>query len=447
MADQLTSYFTLAGYDLATKTLAGKNQIKFTRGIASSVDWHSKTEEDIKQLTTLPDQQQETSISKVEIQKDKSGNLSPDAITVGLLFSQAGVKKDYQMQTVGLFAAPVVEGKVGAEILYTITTFSTPQWMQYDKNGSTVALDLTTVIGDTAQLNVILNQNEAEGGLNQAALDSLEIKVTNKMKTGYVAKNLYPTGDATNDAKDEVIVTNASMKKYLKDHPVQGPAGKDGAQGKDGKQGKDGVSAYQEWLNAGNSGTAQDFLKSLKGDAGAAGGNGKSAYQIWLDQGGKGDEKTFLATLKGEMGEKGAIVTVNDASGKAAAKSGSTVTLPDFLLKTGNAASATKLATPRKINGKPFDGTSDITVTDDTKQPKGDYPTNQQMTDAIAKGGKVKKVDGKDPDAAGNVTLGAITAAQLQAILGFKQAVYMTAADYAKLATKDPQTLYFTSEG
>lgn len=35
----------------------------------------------------------------------------------------------------------------------------------------------------------------------------------------------------------------------------------------------------------------------------------------------------------------------------------------------GNAATATKLQTARKINGISFDGTTDITITDDTKQP------------------------------------------------------------------------------
>lgn len=35
----------------------------------------------------------------------------------------------------------------------------------------------------------------------------------------------------------------------------------------------------------------------------------------------------------------------------------------------GNAATATKLETPRKINGVAFDGTVDITITDDTKSP------------------------------------------------------------------------------
>ncbi|RSC93302.1 hypothetical protein EI424_08715, partial [Tenacibaculum singaporense] len=55
--------------------------------------------------------------------------------------------------------------------------------------------------------------------------------------------------------------------------------------------GADGKSAYQVWLDAGNSGTEADFITSLKGDTGATGANGadgadgKSAYQTWLDAG------------------------------------------------------------------------------------------------------------------------------------------------------------------
>ena len=39
------------------------------------------------------------------------------------------------------------------------------------------------------------------------------------------------------------------------------------AEGVDGKDGKDGDSAYQVWLNAGHSGSEDDFLQWLKGDA------------------------------------------------------------------------------------------------------------------------------------------------------------------------------------
>lgn len=57
--------------------------------------------------------------------------------------------------------------------------------------------------------------------------------------------------------------------------------------------GADGKSAYQIWLDHGNTGTEEDFLKSLIGK------DGKSAYQIWLEAGHKGTEEDFLNSLKG----------------------------------------------------------------------------------------------------------------------------------------------------
>ncbi|MFN5417285.1 MAG: hypothetical protein ACK5B9_09535 [Flavobacteriia bacterium] len=41
-----------------------------------------------------------------------------------------------------------------------------------------------------------------------------------------------------------------------------------------GQNGSDGLSAYQIWLNQGNTGTENDFLLSMKGEVGAAGSNG-----------------------------------------------------------------------------------------------------------------------------------------------------------------------------
>lgn len=49
-------------------------------------------------------------------------------------------------------------------------------------------------------------------------------------------------------------------------------------------------------------------LKGAKGDTGAKGADGlsgKSAYQIWLDAGNTGSELDFLNSLKGEKGVKG----------------------------------------------------------------------------------------------------------------------------------------------
>ena len=52
---------------------------------------------------------------------------------------------------------------------------------------------------------------------------------------------------------------------------IQGPQGEPGPEGKEGPQGPDGKSAYQIWLDNGNTGTEQDFLNSLVGPEGAGG--------------------------------------------------------------------------------------------------------------------------------------------------------------------------------
>ena len=87
-----------------------------------------------------------------------------------------------------------------------------------------------------------------------------------------------------------------------------GAAGSDGQDGENGSAGSDGSSAYQVWVAAGNSGSEQDFLNSLVGDAGAtgnAGSDGKSAYQIWIDAGNTGTYQTFLDGLVGATGATG----------------------------------------------------------------------------------------------------------------------------------------------
>lgn len=90
-----------------------------------------------------------------------------------------------------------------------------------------------------------------------------------------------------------------------------------------GADGIDGKSAYQIWLDEGNTGTVEDFLESLvgkdgdKGDAftyddftdsqlealkGEDGVDGKSAYELWLDQGNTGTIQDFLTSLEGDDG-------------------------------------------------------------------------------------------------------------------------------------------------
>ncbi|MCM1220992.1 MAG: collagen-like protein [Lachnospiraceae bacterium] len=103
----------------------------------------------------------------------------------------------------------------------------------------------------------------------------------------------------------------------------KGDKGSTGAKGSKGDTGADGKSAYDVWLELGNNGDKSDFLNSFKGekgdtgerglqgiqgekgDRGEVGADGKSAYQIWLEQGNSGTENDFFNSLKGAKGDKG----------------------------------------------------------------------------------------------------------------------------------------------
>lgn len=73
-------------------------------------------------------------------------------------------------------------------------------------------------------------------------------------------------------------------------------------QGKDGYQGSDGKSAYQIWLEAGNTGTEEEYLASLKGKDGEQGPKGDDGYtpQKGVD---------YFDGKDGEKGEDGTGVT------------------------------------------------------------------------------------------------------------------------------------------
>lgn len=57
--------------------------------------------------------------------------------------------------------------------------------------------------------------------------------------------------------------------------------GKDGKTGEDGAPGESGKSAYEIWLDAGFTGTEEDYLASLKGEPGEDGEDGKVLY-TWI---------------------------------------------------------------------------------------------------------------------------------------------------------------------
>ncbi|AWG96522.1 virion structural protein [Clostridium phage CPS2] len=77
-----------------------------------------------------------------------------------------------------------------------------------------------------------------------------------------------------------------------------------------GARGKPGKSVYEIWLESGNKGTTEDFLKAMRGVEGKQGRpgiKGENAYEIWKKQpGNEGKtEQDFLNSMKGDKGDKG----------------------------------------------------------------------------------------------------------------------------------------------
>ena len=96
----------------------------------------------------------------------------------------------------------------------------------------------------------------------------------------------------------------------------------DDIKGEKGDKGDPGESAYEIWIDLGHTGTEQDFIDSLKGD---------SAYQVWLDAGHTGTVDDFLEWLKGEKGDKGDKGDTGMSAYEVWLSAGHTGTVDDYL--------------------------------------------------------------------------------------------------------------------
>lgn len=91
-------------------------------------------------------------------------------------------------------------------------------------------------------------------------------------------KAAHPTGNV-GDAyliNGDMYVWNIEVNDWDNVGNIQGPAGQNGQDGKDGK------SAYQIWLDEGNTGTEEDYLASLKGEQGIQGATGKDGTSYYF---------------------------------------------------------------------------------------------------------------------------------------------------------------------
>lgn len=185
-------------------------------------------------------------------------------------------------------------------------------------------IDGTTAIypsEDNPSISIIADIDDDSKGTNTVvSLDLLQSQVNNlydrlsklpeEIKFSNNKINLVSSGEPASvdiskngDGTFAVNLTIPALVTGKDDGTVVNPGaqGPKGDKGDTGEPGKDGKSDYQEWLDAGNSGSVQDFLNSLKGpkgDPGPAGKDGKSAYEIAVSNGFKGTEIEWIQSLK-----------------------------------------------------------------------------------------------------------------------------------------------------
>lgn len=104
--------------------------------------------------------------------------------------------------------------------------------------------------------------------------------------------------DVLTSADCVLFADGETFQEKLNDGKLKGSTGPQGPKGDTGPQGLKGDTGAQG--PKGDTGA-----QGPKGATGSTGPTGKSAYQIWLDAGNTGTEANFIAALKGAKGDKG----------------------------------------------------------------------------------------------------------------------------------------------
>ena len=155
---------------------------------------------------------------------------------------------------------------------------------------------ITTATDSQGMVNVVIGTGTAVGG-----------RFWSDIEWSAAMKSLQVDFDVTGqcnafEALSLQQLTAVPFALYAPGSDVPGP------QGEPGEPGEAGSSAYEAWLELGNTGDEQEFIDSLKGEAGVdgiLGADGLSAYELWLSLGNTGDEQAFIDSLKGDPGEDG----------------------------------------------------------------------------------------------------------------------------------------------
>lgn len=176
-------------------------------------------------------------------------------------------------------------------------------WVKLASDGS------QAIYPSEGMLNFTIDRNadSLEGGsITTITLDTFKDQLNKAIeeakKQATPGKSAYQEWlDAGNKGTEQDFLTS-----------LKGEKGDQGATGETGKTGQPGLSAYQLAVNAGFKGSETEWLDYLRkgpqgpqGTPGKDGKDGQSAYQIWLNNGHEGTETDFLNSLIGARGERG----------------------------------------------------------------------------------------------------------------------------------------------
>ncbi|WFD53058.1 hypothetical protein [Lactobacillus phage S16] len=219
MSQYNKTVLTQAGLALAKRANAGLAKFGITRAVTSADDWSKKTVQDLEEVTTIPNiMQQGTIMDTDEVESNNS------VIGVSLGFTNKNLRTGYQIRIIGLYVKE--EGQEN-DFLYAVTTAVTPEYMPSfaDQVLYRFNMQMYLVIGNAQSVNVVINDGTAvtHGQLNKYKAEVTEnlkkLENTHKEDMSHVAKSASVNGGAEilpdSTGKLNLVVPDPDLSKYV----------------------------------------------------------------------------------------------------------------------------------------------------------------------------------------------------------------------------------------
>ncbi|UQS85826.1 fibronectin type III domain-containing protein (plasmid) [Apilactobacillus apisilvae] len=175
---------TTAGFQVANKAAVGLLKYEITRAASTDMDLTQYTDDELKNLTSLPNEIDSGEIVDRDDSKDDN-SLS----TISTLFNNKNYEKGYTIKAVGIYGK-TDEGK---EFLHSVTVSETPvivpEWTTNKFDG--LGLDVVIVSGDNKHMDVDLSDaGTASIGYVQKALAKIDLSSATTKANEYTDSQL-----------------------------------------------------------------------------------------------------------------------------------------------------------------------------------------------------------------------------------------------------------------